>query len=237
MYITLRNPQSTISMRFLTFTLYFLLASFIVNAQFKKDHYIFKFGVRSVSVRTENIYQKDNFSIKPVIDFGFGVNYNLSKNLRFQPEIHYNPKGFKSKLNLSDSTFVENSLELHYLDLCPNFSYTFGDYQSFRTKLNVWGGPYLGLGIGGRNVLSGKIINTKGTKADSTYSNVNRTFSSGLSQIDYGFNVGVGLQFEKFTQVGISYSMGFNNILDNKTFGIYNKSIGVYIIVLFDDMF
>ena len=171
------------------------------------------------------------------IDFGFGINYNLSKNLRFQPQIHYNPRGSKSKFNSSDSTLVENSLELHYLDLCPNFSYTFGDHQSFRTKLNVWGGPYLGFGVGGRNVVSGKILNTKGTKADSTYSNVNKTFSKGLSQIDYGFNVGAGIQLEKFTQIGVSYSMGFNNILDNKSFGIYNKSIGIYIVVLFDDMF
>lgn len=224
-------------MRLITFTLCFLLVSFFMKAQFKKDHYIFKIGVRSVSVRTDNIYQKDDFSIKPVIDFGFGINYNLSKNLRFQPQIHYNPRGFKSKFNSSDSTLVENSLELHYLDLCPNFSYTFGDHQSFRTKLNVWGGPYLGFGVGGRNVVSGQILNTKGTKADSTYSNVNKTFSKGLSQIDYGFNVGAGIQLEKFTQIGVSYSMGFNNILDNKSFGIYNKSIGIYIVVLFDDMF
>ena len=224
-------------MRYLTFTLYFLLTSFLVNAQFKKDHFIFKFGVRSVSIRSENIYQKDNFFMKPVIDFGFGVNYNLSKNFRFQPEIHYNPRGFKSRFNLSDSTYVENLLELHYLDLCPNFSYTVANHQSYRTKLNVWGGPYLGFGIGGRNVLSGQIINTKGTKADSTYSYVNRRFTSGLNRMDYGFNVGVGLQFEKFTQVGFSYSMGFNNILDSKTVAVYNQSVGIYMIVLFDDMF
>ena len=237
MYITLKISKSTINMRFLTFTLYLLLISFFVKAQFKKDHYIFKFGVRSVSVRTENIYSKDNFSLKPVIDFGFGINYNLSKNLRFQPEIHYNPRGFKSKFNFSDSTFVENSLELHYLDLCPNLSYTFGDHQSFRTKINVWGGPYLGFGVGGRNVVSGQVINTKRTKADSTYSIVNKRFTSGLNRLDYGFNAGVGIQLEKFTQVGFSYSMGFNNILDSKTVSIYNQSIGIYVIVLFDDMF
>lgn len=224
-------------MKSLTFTLYFLLTSLFANGQFKKDHYFFKFGVRSVSVRTENIYSKDNFSLKPVIDLGFGINYNLSKSLRFQPEIHYNPKGFKSKLNFSDSTFVENSLELHYLDLCPNFSYTFGDHQSLRTKLNIWGGPYLGFGVGGRNVVSGQIINTKGTKADSTYSNVNKRFTNGLNRLDYGFNVGAGVQLEKFTQVGFSYSMGFNNILDSKTVAVYNQSIGMYVIVFFDDMF
>lgn len=224
-------------MKLIPFTFYFLLVSFFVNAQSKKDHYIFKFGVRSVGVRTENIYKNDDFSLKPVINIGFGVSYNISKQLHFQPEIHYNPRGFKSKFNLSDSTFVENSLELHYLDLCPNFSYTFGNHQSFRTKINVWGGPYLGFGVGGKNVLSGQTINTKSTRADSTYSKVNRTFSNGLNQVDYGFNVGVGLQFEKFTQVGFSYSMGFNNVLNTRTVSIYNQSVGIYIIVLFDDMF
>ena len=66
---------------------------------------------------------------------------------------------------------------------------------------------------------------------------MNKTFSNGLNQIDYGFNVGVGLQFERFTQVGFSYSMGFNNILDSKTVAVYNQSVGIYMIVLFDDMF
>jgi Outer membrane protein beta-barrel domain len=224
-------------MRFLTFTFYFLLTSFLADAQLKKDHYIFKFGVRSVNVRTDNIYQKDNFSLKPIVDFGFGINYNIAKNLRFQPEIHYNPRGFKSRLDFIDSTFAENSLELHYLDLCPNFSYTFGEHQSFRTKLNVWGGPYIGFGVVGRNVLSGQTFNTKRTQRDSTYSVVNKRFTDGLNRIDYGFNVGVGLQFEKFTQVGLSYSMGFNNILDSKTVAIYNQSIGLYVMVLFDDIF
>ena len=225
-------------MRFLTFTLYLLLASLFANGQFKKDHYFFKFGVRSVSVRTDNIYSKDDFSFKPVIDLGFGINYNLSRNLRFQPEIHYNPRGFKSRIDFPDSTYIENSLELHYLDLCPNLSYTFGDHQSLRTKINIWGGPYLGFGVAGRNVLSGKVINKKGTvKTDSTYSIVNRRFTSGLNRLDYGFNVGAGIQLEKFTQVGFSYSLGFNNILDSKTVSIYNQSIGIYVLVLFDDMF
>ena len=224
-------------MKLIPLTLYFLLVSFLVNAQFRKDHYIFNFGVRSVNVRTENIFQKDIFFLKPVIDFGFGVSYNLSKNLHFQPEIHYNPRGFKSKLNFTDSTFAENSLELHYLDLCPNFSYIFNNSKNLETKVNIWGGPYVGFGVGGRNVLSGRTINTKGTKADSSYSTVNRKFTNGLNRIDYGLNVGVGLQFKNFAQVGVSYSMGFNNILDSKSTAIYNQSIGIYMVVLFDDMF
>ena len=224
-------------MKFASFVLCLLLINSVSNAQFKKDHSFFKFGIKSVSVRGDNISTQDNFIIKPVIDLGFGINYNLSKNLRFQPEIHYSPRGFQTKYNFTDSTYMENSLELHYLDLCPNFSYTFGGYQSFQTKLTVLGGPYLGFGIAGRNVNSGLTLNTKGTKSDSTFSSVSKKFGSGLNRIDYGFNIGLGLQFEKYTQVGVSYSMGFNNILDNIKFPIYNQSIGLYVILLFDDMF
>lgn len=224
-------------MKFLPFVLCLSLTSFFADAQLKKDHYLFKIGVQSVDVRTDNIYQKDKFFIKPVIDFSFGVNYILSENFHFQPEIHYNPKGSKSRYNFTDSTYIENSLELHYLDFCPNVSYTFDGKHSFKAKLNIWGGPYLGFGVAGRNVLSGQTINKKGIKADSTYSKITNTFNNGLNQIDYGFNIGVGLQFKKFTQVGLSYSMGFNNILDSKTASLYNRTIGIYVAVLFDDMF
>ncbi len=117
------------------------------------------------------------------------------------------------------------------------FSYALRGHQSLQTRLTVWGGPYFGVGIAGRNVLSGVTLNTKGTKADSTFSDKSITFKNGINRIDYGFNVGLGLQFEKFTQVGISYSMGFNNILEDKKFPIYHQSIGIYVIVLFDDMF
>jgi hypothetical protein len=226
-------------MRFIASVVCLLLINSVSNAQFKRDHSFFKFGIKSVSVRGDNISSRDNFTLKPVIDFGFGINYNLSKNLRFQPEIHYSPRGFKARYNLSDTTYFENSLELHYLDLCPNLSYTFGGggHQSFQPRLTIWGGPYLAVGISGRNIVSGLTINTKGTKADSTYSYKSSTFSSGLNRLDYGFNVGIGLQFEKFTQVGVSYNMGFNNILEDKKFPIYNQSVGLYVIVLFDDMF
>jgi hypothetical protein len=224
-------------MRFIAFVVCLLLINSVSNAQFKRDHSFFKFSIKSVSIRGGDIASQDNFILKPVIDFGFGVNYNLSKNLRFQPEIHYSPRGFKTKYNLTDSTFVENALELHYLDLCPNFSYSFRGHQSMQTRLTVWGGPYLGIGIAGRNIVSGLTINTQGTKADSTYSYKNNSFSNGLNRMDYGFNVGLGLQFEKFIQFGVSYSMGFNNILEDKKFPIYNQSVGIYVIVLFDDMF
>ena len=214
-----------------------LLINFTIEAQSKKDHYFFKFGIKSTTVNTDNPFVKNNFYLKPVIDFGFGINYNLSKNLRFQPEIHYNPKGFKSKYNFTDSTYFQNSMELHYLDFCPNFSYTFGGYQSFQTRMIVWGGPYLGVGLTGRNVVSGVLPHTKGPNIDSTFSNVNKKFGDGLNRIDYGFNVGFGVQYEKFAQLGISYSLGFNNIADKNSFAIYNKSLGIYIIFLFDEMF
>jgi hypothetical protein len=224
-------------MRSITLIICVFLLSITCDAQVKKDRSFFRFGIRAVSVRGDNIPLRNDFGIKPVIDLGFGMTYNLSKKIRFQPGIHYSPRGFQAKNNFTDSTYVSNSLELHYLDICPNFSYTFGGYQDFMTRFAVWGGPYLGVGIAGRNVLSGKTLNTLKTKADSTFSDSRVRFGDGLNRIDYGFNIGLGVQLEKFTQIGIAYSMGFNNVADNRNFSIYNQSLGFYVTVLFDDMF
>jgi len=222
-------------MRFLYSTIIaLLLFQSILNGQTKKDHYIFHFGLRSVDVRSDNSLPT---SFKSVVDVGLGINYQLSKNLQFQPEIHYTPRGYRAKTNLSDSTFISNSLSLHYLDLCPNFNYTFGNPAYSFTHLSVWGGPYLGIGIVGQSVTSGKILNKSETRADSTFSRINATFGNGLNRIDYGLNLGIGLQFDRLAQVGISYSMGFNNVSSFQSSPLYNQSWGVYVRVLFDEMF
>ena len=205
-------------------------------AQFKRDHSVFRFGVKAVNIYGNNVPFGNNIKLKPVIDLGFGVNYRLSKKLSFQPEVHYSPRGFQSRYNGTDSTYTENSLELHYLDFCPNLNYVFGNRDSFSTQLFVWTGPYLGVGITGRNVYSGVAMSEK-RRADSTFSNTVRTFGNGLNRIDYGFNMGVGMQVEKFIQISISYSIGLNNVADDRTFQYRNQSIGIFLTVLFDDMF
>ncbi len=205
-------------------------------AQLKKERSIFRFGVKAVNVYGDNIPFGNSIKLKPVVDLGFGVSYRLSKSLSFQPEIHYSPRGFQSKYNFTDSTYTENSLELHYLDICPNLNYVFGNRDSFGTQLCVWAGPYLGVGITGKNVYSGVRLSER-NRADSTFSNTVRTFGNGLNRIDYGFNMGIGIQVEKFTQIGISYSLGLNNVADDRTFQYYNQSIGIFVTVLFDDMF
>ena len=224
------------SIRILKSAIFLLLLSNNLNAQFKKERYVFRFGVKAVNIYGNNVPFSNNISFKPVVDLGFGVNYRLSKNLSFQSEIHYSPRGFLSRYNATDSTYTENSLELHYLDICPNLNYVFGNRDSFSTRLCIWAGPYLGIGITGKNVYSGVRLNEK-RRADSTFSKTVRTFGNGLNRIDYGFNVGVGLQVEKFTQIGISYSVGLNNVADDRTFQYYNQSIGIFINILFDDMF
>jgi hypothetical protein len=222
-------------MRFLysVIILLFLFPNFIIG-QTKKDHYIFHFGLRSVDIRSDNSL---NTNFKPVVEVGLGINYQLSKNLQFQPELRYTPRGYRVKTNLSDSTSLTSSLSLHYLDLCPNFNYTFGNPDYSFAHLSVWGGPYLGIGIVGQSVTSGTVVNKATMRADSTFSRTNATFGNGLNRIDYGLNLGIGLQFDRMAQVGISYSMGFNNVSSFQVSPLYNQAWGLYVRVLFDDMF
>lgn len=217
-------------------TCLFLITTAHCLAQFKKDRSVFRFGVKAVNIYGDNVPFGNNVKLKPVLDLGFGINYRLSRNLSFQPEIHYSPRGFQSRYNFTDSTYTVNSLELHYLDICPNLNYVFGNRDSFGIQLCAWAGPYLGVGITGKNVYSGVRLSER-SRADSTFSHTVRTFDNGLKRIDYGFNMGVGIQVEKFTQIGISYSIGLNNVADDQTFQYHNQSIGIFISLLFDDMF
>ena len=100
----------------------------------------------------------------------------------------------------------------------------------------VSAGPYVGLGLAGRSVVSGVTPRTNGL-SDSTFLAIDKTFGGGLNRLDYGFNLSIGIQYEKFAQFGVTYSLGLNNIVDKNSFTTYNKSIGIYMIFTFDELF
>ncbi len=212
---------------------------FITNvaiSQFRKDHYIFRFGIKSVKVVGDNLNFENNLKFKPVADFGFGINYHLSKRLGFQPELHYSSRGYKAKINLTDSTFLTNKYNLGYLDFCPNFNYSFGKNLGGKPTLSLNIGPYFGYRFTGRHIFKGKIVDLNSNKADSTFTQ-NRKITN-LNRIDYGLSLGLGVNFNHYIQVGISYSRGFNNLtLANEPKKYYNNGIGIFMTILFDDMF
>lgn len=227
--------NSFITMKNFTCLICLLLLAYYSNGQLKKEHYLFRLGIRQVSIGGDKIYE-GKANIKPVIDVGFGINYPLSKQVNFQPTINYTPRGYKSSFNYTDSTNISQELSLHYLDFCPNFSVRFSK-KDYGNTVFIWGGPYVGVGLWGNTTVEGKLINPKNKLADSTYSITTNSFNNGVKRIDYGINVGIGIQSYRFIRMGISYSLGFNNLSDDRKVNYYHQSFGIFANVLFDDMF
>ena len=216
----------------------FSILSFSGSAQFKKERNIFRMGLRNVDMTGIDAGTR---SFAPAIDLGFGASYYLSGNIKFEPELHYSPRGFSSTTKYTDSTNTKSSLYIHYLDFCPNFSFIFGSKaKKGGVPINFWVGPYLGYGFAGSLNSDKLTINPRTNKADTTISTSASPFSSGVKRLDYGINAGIGLRFDNFVNFGITYSRGFNDLADDKrygTTGIYNQSYGFYVSVLFDDVF
>ncbi|MFC0185399.1 Outer membrane protein beta-barrel domain-containing protein [Pseudarcicella hirudinis] len=220
---------------FLLFTV-IVVISFCSNAQFHKEKVLFRLGVRQLGM-TGDVPFKDDASLNIGVDAGVGISYKITSKLKFQPEIHYSQRGFRSKHNYTDSTYIENTISLHYVDFSPNLSFNLLKKGLRGDWLNIWGGPYVGYGFAGNTTVSEKVLNDRTNKADTTLTRSVNSFSNGVKRLDYGVNVGVGFKPNQFVTIGATYSLGLNNLSDDNKYTLYNHSFGLFLTVLFDDLF
>lgn len=168
-----------------------------------------------------------------VLDLGF------NDNLSLQPGLFYSMKGFKSKeqetIEIPGSVItydMDISTTYSYLELPINVVYRFGDSYS-NTRFMVYAGPYIGYAMGGREKvkLTGP-DNIAGIafSGDSSYS---RKISTGnqaptfdfsdpsnpqvnrgddIKNIDYGFQIGAGVEMGMGLFFKAQYQMGLSNI-------------------------
>jgi hypothetical protein len=215
--------------------IFFLIILFSSSAQSQKKNNFFRLGIRQIDL-IGDFPLKNNHQFLPAIDFGFGKSYSLGTNLSFEPELHFSPRGYRSAFQVNDSVSVTSKIAIQYLDFSPNLSFTLGKKGLSRKPLNVWIGPYIGYGLSGKSTYES--TGQRKSKSDTIITSTTFPLGTNLSRLDYGINAGVGLRFENFVNFGITYSQGFNNIADNRIYGtIYNQSWGIYLSVLFDDMF
>ena len=166
-----------------------------------------------------------------VLDLGF------SDNLSLQPGLFYSMKGYKDvtkESSIEPISGTEYSIEytlsntFSYLELPINVAYRFGDAYS-NTRFMVYGGPYVGYAMGGRfkgtlkaNVggisisqdTSGKIStgNTKSSIDASDPFNPKMTQGDDIKSLDYGFQVGAGVEMGMGLFFKAQYQMGLANL-------------------------
>lgn len=185
--------------------------------------------------------------VKPGFSFGMGRNIVLARGINLQPGLEYTPRGYRSRRTLSDSTFRRSWNGLHYLDFTLTIGLSFGSY----TKFYVDAAPYVAYGIYGRNTVTRRGYQTRldtlnlpvldpKTKRpiQDPVTTVEKTnpFQNDLKRWDYGYRVSIGIKRES-TTVGLTYSEGLADLNRRETFFIRNRTFGLFLTYLFDDMF
>jgi hypothetical protein len=142
----------------------------------------------------------ENSDMRPSIHLGGYLNLPLSDVFSFQPELLYNSVGAKFK---DGGDKLTN--KLNYISIPVMFLYSFGNF-------NVQAGPQLSL------LASAK------AKYDISGQTGTEDIKDGLKGTDFGFNLGLGANFDKLN-ASVRYSIGLSNINDGGTGDIKNNVI------------
>ncbi len=202
-------------------------------------------NVASLKETLSDNAKKDDDAEEQDFKSAIGASFGLMMNARFgnisiQPALTYSMKGAKidedeTRTNTSSgfTTTTKSkgtaNINLGYLDIPINFVYTTGGDQGFQ----VFAGPYVGVGIGGKYkgdyettiTTTGFGVNTTTTdKGDFDYevefngspsnSEAEDAFKDEkflVSGLDYGVNAGVGYLINNF-QIQAGYGFGLGNL-------------------------
>jgi hypothetical protein len=176
--------------------------------------------------------------VKPGFSFGMGRNFVLANGVNLQPSLEYTPRGYRSRRNLTDSTYFRSWNGLHYVDFALTLGLSVGGY----TKFYVDAAPYVAFGVYGRNRLTDQQVRTLEDSAGRFVRRVDTRvtdtdpFKNELKRWDYGYRVSMGLR-RNGTVVGIMYSEGLADLHRRDTFFVRNRTFGIFLTSLFDDMF
>lgn len=157
-----------------------------------KSRYVFGINLSTLQLESDNVTKDPN--MVPGIHFGKIFEIPVLGVFHFEPGILFSSKGADYSIDSADI-----SLSPIYLEVPVNFSLNFG---SGHTKIVLFGGPYIGLGVGGIKLETGQAL--KDLK-----------FGSGegkdLTSFDFGFSFGLGVRIKKF-MISAQYESGLTDI-------------------------
>ena len=162
----------------------------------------------------QNIHLSDNHS--NLLGYNLGVSYvkKLSQNIMIESNLNISLKGYRTNNRIyfiSDSVDHKLSTSLTYLDL-PIYAVFTKQFDKLNGFIKF--GPYIGLGLFGRNkhtLVSGSSV--KNTIVDYVSWGSNK-YKDNFVRFDYGFSLGVGLELKPL-QVCISNYHGLANTAIN----------------------
>jgi hypothetical protein len=206
-----------------------------------KSSVIIKAGLNSANISVTDDGHVEN--AKSLKSFHVGVigDLHLASILSFQPGILLSGKGSKTQSgNSSDANYFKATTNPLYLEIPANLVLKFP--LAANAKIFAGAGPYLGIGIAGKNKVEGKVQgvafeskeNIEWSNDDPTTLNEEEGAGFGvLRRFDYGLNALAGVEFDKLL-LGVGYGHGLaklqsgsdNSSNDNNKNRVWSFSLG-----------
>ncbi|HEY8688261.1 MAG TPA: porin family protein [Chitinophagaceae bacterium] len=152
----------------------------------------------------------ENFQIAVLTDL------SLEKHLIIETGLIFNGKGGKTEISKPVVLWENSTSKPIYLEVPVNLIYSQDLVRNF--KIFVGGGPYVSLGIGGKNKYSGNdgdiISHPYSGNKIITYGKDNQNYEgtyNRLTPIDFGLNTTAGIQYKKL-QLYFNYGFGMQDV-------------------------
>ena len=207
------NVNCTIMKRKLTLLSLFLL--FIMFSQAQKSRAILRGGLNLANVSVTNNGKVDDANTLASFQVGIIGDLNVSEFLAIQPGFLLTGKGSKTQDgNTSDANYFKATTNPIYLEVPVNL--IFKAPLSKDSKFFAGAGPYLAIGIAGKNKTEGKFLGAAfSSEKDIEWSNddpstLNYEEGAGfgiMKRFDYGLNGTAGFEM-KNTVLSVNYGLG-----------------------------
>ncbi|MDO7874538.1 porin family protein [Hymenobacter sp. ASUV-10] len=157
------------------------------------------------------------------VQVGVAATIGLADKFAFQPALLYSQKGFKREQTETETfggiTYTasfSSKASFNYLEVPLNFVFTTGGENGFQ----VFAGPYLAYGVGGKTESKYSVKDANGTTYDSGSENKTVKFAdkegsddySYVRALDLGLNGGLGYRQGPF-QAQVGYGLGLGNLI------------------------
>jgi hypothetical protein len=200
--------------KLLIFSVIFFGLTAATNAQV-----ILKGGVNLANVTITNDGDIDRNKVLTSFQVGLSGDVKIASILYFQPGILLTGKGSKTESgDPNGNTWYKATSNPYYVEVPVNFVLKFGgdDKDKDAARFFVGAGPYLGIGVAGKNKVEGEFLGASFSSeediewSDDDPSTLDYEEGAGygiMKRFDYGLNGTAGIEFSKVV-IGVNYGLG-----------------------------
>lgn len=165
-----------------------------------------------LNIANMKIKDFDDTKSKLGIHLGVVGEYEIADALTAHAGLLLSQKGYKAEDSESEFGFTyssETKVSMFYLDipLTAMYKLEVGDLSIYGT-----GGFNIGMGLSGKYESEYTATFDGDTETDSDSDDIEWGGDNGMKRMDLGFILGAGVEINESIQVGLSYTIGLNNL-------------------------